>query len=82
LKLPPPGLGGIFMSAKDPKALCDWYKKHLGIDVQDWGGAASRPSWSTIESKIWQHYSPGGPTSNPSLNGTPNSRLRRLSVAG
>src|SRR6266852_8843831 len=29
------GVGGIFMSAKDPKALCDWYKKHLGIDVQD-----------------------------------------------
>ena len=34
------GIGGIFMSAKDPKALCDWYKKHLGIDVQPWGGAA------------------------------------------
>src|SRR6185503_17073758 len=34
------GIGGIFMSAKDPKALCDWYKKHLGIDVQEWGGAA------------------------------------------
>lgn len=28
------------MNAKDPKALCAWYKKHLGIDVQDWGGAA------------------------------------------
>src|SRR5437870_4246047 len=34
------GIGGIFMSARDPKALCDWYKKHLGIDVQSWGGAA------------------------------------------
>src|ERR1017187_10974079 len=34
------GIGGIFMSARDPKALCDWYRKHLGIDVQDWGGAA------------------------------------------
>jgi predicted enzyme related to lactoylglutathione lyase len=28
------------LSAKDPKALCDSYKKHLGIDVQNWGGAA------------------------------------------
>ena len=28
------------MSAKDPKSLCAWYKKHLGIDVQDWGGTA------------------------------------------
>ena len=24
---------------QDPKALCAWYKTHLGIDVQDWGGA-------------------------------------------
>jgi predicted enzyme related to lactoylglutathione lyase len=34
------GIGGIFMKANDPKALCAWYKKHLGIDVQDWGGTA------------------------------------------
>ncbi|MCB1052676.1 MAG: VOC family protein [Acidobacteria bacterium] len=36
------GIGGIFFSAKDPKALRAWYKKHLGIDVQDWGGTAFR----------------------------------------
>ena len=34
------GIGGIFFSAKDPKALGAWYKQHLGIDVQVWGGAA------------------------------------------
>lgn len=34
------GIGGIFFSAKDPKALGAWYKTHLGIDVQEWGGAA------------------------------------------
>jgi predicted enzyme related to lactoylglutathione lyase len=34
------GIGGIFFQAKDPKALCAWYKTHLGVDVQDWGGAA------------------------------------------
>lgn len=33
------GIGGIFFSAKDPKALGAWYKTHLGIDVQAWGGA-------------------------------------------
>lgn len=33
------GIGGIFFHAKDPAALRDWYKRHLGIDVQDWGGA-------------------------------------------
>jgi predicted enzyme related to lactoylglutathione lyase len=36
------GIGGIFFSARDPVALCAWYKTHLGIDVQDWGGAAFR----------------------------------------
>ena len=41
------GIGGIFLSAKDPKALCDWYKKHLGIDIQDWGGAAF--TWTDSE---------------------------------
>jgi predicted enzyme related to lactoylglutathione lyase len=34
------GIGGIFFKAKDPVALRAWYKDHLGIDVQDWGGAA------------------------------------------
>ena len=34
------GIGGIFFQAQNPDALCAWYKAHLGIDVQDWGGAA------------------------------------------
>lgn len=34
------GIGGIFFQAKDPVALRDWYKRHLGIDVLEWGGAA------------------------------------------
>jgi predicted enzyme related to lactoylglutathione lyase len=36
------GMGGIFFKAKDPVMLRAWYKKHLGIDVQDWGGAVFR----------------------------------------
>lgn len=34
------GIGGIFFKAKDASALQAWYKRHLGIDVQQWGGAA------------------------------------------
>lgn len=34
------GIGGIFFRAKDPVALRAWYQRHLGIDVQDWGGTA------------------------------------------
>lgn len=33
------GIGGIFFKAKDSIVLREWYKKHLGIDVQEWGGA-------------------------------------------
>ena len=34
------GIGGIFFNAKDPAALRAWYRTHLGVDVQAWGGAA------------------------------------------
>ena len=27
------GIGGFFFRAKDPAALSQWYKEHLGIDV-------------------------------------------------
>lgn len=43
------GIGGIFIKAKDPEALQQWYKKHLGIDVQVWGGASFR--WVDDEDK-------------------------------
>lgn len=33
------GIGGIFFKARDPEALRAWYRRHLGIDVQSWGGA-------------------------------------------
>ncbi|WP_020653547.1 VOC family protein [Massilia niastensis] len=64
------GIGGIFFHAKDPVALRAWYKRHLGIDVQDWGGAAF--TWTddaghpTGGTTVWsigaadnQHYAPG-----------------------
>jgi predicted enzyme related to lactoylglutathione lyase len=34
------GIGGVFFKARDSQALGEWYRTHLGIDVQDWGGAA------------------------------------------
>ena len=36
------GIGGIFLKAKDPAMLRAWYKEHLGIDVQAWGGTSFR----------------------------------------
>jgi len=45
------GIGGIFFHAKDPVALRAWYKDHLGIDVQVWGGAAF--TWEGKETTVW-----------------------------
>ena len=36
------GIGGVFIKAKDPAKLRAWYKTHLGIDVQKFGGAVFR----------------------------------------
>jgi hypothetical protein len=33
------GIGGIFLKARDPKALSAWYAQHLGVQLTDWGGA-------------------------------------------
>lgn len=43
------GIGGIFFKAQDPAALRAWYKQHLGIDVQKWGGAAF--PWTDADGK-------------------------------
>jgi predicted enzyme related to lactoylglutathione lyase len=43
------GIGGIFFKAKDAPALQAWYKRHLGIDVQEWGGTAF--TWTDGEGK-------------------------------
>lgn len=31
------GLGGIFFKSKDPAALREWYRTHLGIAAEEWG---------------------------------------------
>ncbi len=36
------GIGGIFIKGRDPVALREWYRRHLGIAVEEWGGTAFR----------------------------------------
>src|SRR3954468_20339883 len=67
------GIGGIFFSAKDPGALQAWYKRHLGIDVQGWGGtsfawadASGKPTTGTtvwcISAADGTHFAPSKST--------------------
>jgi catechol 2,3-dioxygenase-like lactoylglutathione lyase family enzyme len=64
------GLGGVFFRAKNPKKLGAWYKKHLGVPVEEWGGAsfhwrdAKSPerkgytAWSPFEART-KYFGPG-----------------------
>jgi predicted enzyme related to lactoylglutathione lyase len=36
------GIGGIFVTSKDPKALAAWYRDVLGLQLETWGGAMLR----------------------------------------
>lgn len=55
------GIGGIFFKARDAQALRDWYRIHLGIPVEAWGGTAFR--WGDAESgsgtgtTVWSIFS-------------------------
>lgn len=54
------GIGGIFFKSKDPKALAEWYRDHLGINIEDWGGAAFR--WASpdnptgVGTTVWSPF--------------------------
>ena len=58
------GIGGIFFHARDPVSLRAWYQKHLGVDVQEWGGAAF--SWADDKGNpapgttVWSIMAPEG----------------------
>ena len=61
------GIGGIFFKAKDAPALQAWYKRHLGIDVQEWGGTAF--TWTDSGTTVWsidpaqsKHFAPSNST--------------------
>jgi len=66
------GIGGIFFTARDPVTLRTWYQEHLGIDVQDWGGAVFR--WTDAEgnattgSTVWSVSDAGGSDFAPSTS--------------
>ena len=55
------GVGGVFFRAKDPKALYEWYRVHLGIesspDVGAMFGSEGRSSRARPRCTIWSIFS-------------------------
>jgi predicted enzyme related to lactoylglutathione lyase len=39
----------VFLKAKDPETLRAWYRQHLGMDIQAWGGMEFK--WSHPDTK-------------------------------
>ncbi len=35
------GIGGVFLYARDPQALADWYQQHLGIEIVTYEAGAN-----------------------------------------
>ena len=51
------GIGGVFFKTTgDKAALVEWYRKHLGMPLEDWGGAILRWPDDTAEDRgltVW-----------------------------
>jgi predicted enzyme related to lactoylglutathione lyase len=47
------GVGGVFFKARNPVALRAWYRDHLGVPIDEWGGTFFEDNgpfvWSVFE---------------------------------
>ena len=63
------GIGGVFLKARDPKALANWYCEHLGISIESGqthgmmisAGAGEMTVWSTFPADT-AYFGPGPAT--------------------
>ncbi|NHZ66972.1 VOC family protein [Massilia genomosp. 1] len=63
------GIGGVFFKSPDPPRLAEWYRVHLGFNIEQWGGVAFRwagpdnpagtgsTMWSAFKEDT-QHFAP------------------------
>ena len=65
------GLGGIFFKARDPVRLRDWYRDHLGLAIDEWGGARFDGATSSPAGRqaatVWGMFPPDTEYFRPSL---------------
>lgn len=55
------GIGGIFFKAQDPEKLAAWYKEHLGLEVEEYGGVTFRePKSASVPTRqsylVWSPF--------------------------
>jgi predicted enzyme related to lactoylglutathione lyase len=72
------GIGGIFLRARDPKALSAWYAKYLGVELSDYGGVTFL--WKdevppTTGMTTWSLFPEDTKYFGPGKNGTPQSTM-------
>ena len=73
------GIGGVFLKARDPKGLANWYREHLGVGVEPGqthgmmvsSGPGEMTVWSTVPADT-QYFGPGPAT------GMVNYRVKNL----
>ena len=49
------GFGGVFLKARDPKTLANWYATHLGIPAQD-GGSLAFDGPESMGMTVFAHF--------------------------
>lgn len=52
------GIGGIFFKCKDPKAMREWYKAHLGLNTNDYGTVFEWRQGADTTKKGFTQWSP------------------------
>lgn len=50
------GIGGVFLKARDPKALADWYREHLGILIESGQTHGMMTSAGAGEMTVWSTF--------------------------
>lgn len=50
------GVGGVFFRAREPEALAEWYRDHLGIPVAEGQTFASFESTGPGEQTVWSAF--------------------------
>jgi hypothetical protein len=50
------GIGGVFLKARDPKALAAWYREHLGVPVEPGQTYGLLASAGAGEQTVWSSF--------------------------